>query len=161
LLRPKDLLEKRYQWKKGELSAEALREAENIAIAETVKKVESTGMRAITDGEFRRDYFHLDFLQQLEGVTVTGGIGANPHAKIAEDGFTPPKLGVTGKLKHVRNIQVDDFNFLKSVVTQTPKSRFLLQPWYISAAEEKPLTSMLTPGWMNFLLTSRSVTGMK
>ena len=121
LLRPKDLLEKRYQWKKGELSAEALREAENIAIAETVKKVQSTGMRAITDGEFRRDYFHLDFLQQLEGVTVTGGIGANPHAKIAEDGFTPPKLGVTGKLKHVRNIQVDDFNFLKSVVTQTPK----------------------------------------
>ncbi|HEX5150397.1 MAG TPA: 5-methyltetrahydropteroyltriglutamate--homocysteine S-methyltransferase [Parafilimonas sp.] len=121
LLRPKDLLEKRFQWKKGGLSAEALREAENIAIAEAVKKVESTGMQAITDGEFRRDYFHLDFLQQLEGVSVTGGIGANPHAKAAEDGFTPPKLGVTGKLKHIRNIQTDDFNFLKSVVTQTPK----------------------------------------
>jgi 5-methyltetrahydropteroyltriglutamate--homocysteine methyltransferase len=121
LLRPKDLLEKRNQWKKGELSAEALREAENAAIADTVKKVESTGMQAITDGEFRRDYFHLDFLQQLDGVAVTGGIGANPHSKAAEDGFTPPKLGVTGKLKHARNIQVDDFNFLKSVVTKTPK----------------------------------------
>jgi 5-methyltetrahydropteroyltriglutamate--homocysteine methyltransferase len=121
LLRPKELLEKRYQWKKGALSAEELREAENEAIAGTVKKVESIGMESITDGEFRRDYFHLDFLQQLDGVTVTGGIAANPHAKAAEDGFTPPKLSVTGKLKHVRNIQVDDFNFLQSVVTKTPK----------------------------------------
>ena len=78
LLRPKELLEKRYQWKKGELPADVLREAENTAIRETVKKIESLGMKAITDGEFRRDYFHLDFLQQLDGVTVTGGIAANP-----------------------------------------------------------------------------------
>ena len=121
LLRPKDLLEKRYKWKQGELSPEELRKAEDDAISETVKKAESIGIRAITDGEFRRDYFHLDFLQQLDGVTVTGTIAINPHAKAAEDGFTPPKLSVTGKLRHARNIQVDDFNFLKSVVTQTPK----------------------------------------
>ena len=121
LLRPKDLLEKRYKWKIGELSPEELRKAEDDAIAETVKKAESIGIKAITDGEFRRDYFHLDFLQQLDGVTVTGAIAINPHAKAAEDGFTPPKLSVTGKLRHARNIQVDDFNFLKSVVSQTPK----------------------------------------
>ncbi|HEX6224682.1 MAG TPA: 5-methyltetrahydropteroyltriglutamate--homocysteine S-methyltransferase [Chryseolinea sp.] len=121
LLRPKELLEKRYQWKKGELPADVLREAENEAIKQTVRKVESIGMKAITDGEFRRDYFHLDFLQQLDGVTVTGGIAANPHAKAAEDGFTPPKLTVTGKLKHNKEIQVNDFKFLESVVTQTPK----------------------------------------
>jgi 5-methyltetrahydropteroyltriglutamate--homocysteine methyltransferase len=121
LLRQANLLEKRNQWKMGELSSELLRKAEDEAIAETVRKVESLGMQSITDGEFRRDYFHLDFLQQLEGVSVTGGIAANPHAKAAADGFTPPKLSVTGKLKHVRNIQVDDFNFLKSVVSRTPK----------------------------------------
>jgi len=121
LLRPKDLLEKRYKWKIGELSPEELRKAEDDAIAETVKKAESIGIQAITDGEFRRDYFHLDFLQQLDGVTVTGAIAVNPHAKAAEDGFTPPKLSVTGKLRHAQNIQVDDFNFLKTVVTQTPK----------------------------------------
>ena len=61
LLRPKELLEKRARWKKGELSAEELRAAENEAITATVKKVESVGMKAVTDGEFRRDYFHLDF----------------------------------------------------------------------------------------------------
>jgi len=121
LLRTPEVKENRLRWKNGEISAEALRAIEDNAIAETVRKVESIGMRSITDGEFRRDYFHLDFLKQLEGVTVTGGINANPHAKVAEDHFTPPKLSVTGKLKHVKNIQVDDFNFLKSVVTQTPK----------------------------------------
>ena len=138
LLRPQDLLEKRFKWKTGHLSADELREAENAAIRETVKKVESLGMRSITDGEFRRDYFHLDFLQQLDGVTVSGVIAANPHAKAAADGFTPPKLSVTGKLKHVKNIQVDDYDFLKSVVTQTPRFRFHHLRWFTFAAEEKP-----------------------
>jgi 5-methyltetrahydropteroyltriglutamate--homocysteine methyltransferase len=121
LLRPRVLLEKRNAWKMGQLSAEALRAAEDVAIAETIKRVEAIGMKAVTDGEFRRDYFHLDFLKQLDGVTVTGGIAANPNAKVAVDGFVPPKLSVTGKLRHARNIQVDDFNFLKSFTTQTPK----------------------------------------
>ncbi|HEY4324046.1 MAG TPA: 5-methyltetrahydropteroyltriglutamate--homocysteine S-methyltransferase [Mucilaginibacter sp.] len=121
LLRTPEVKENRLRWKKGEISAAELREIENRGIAETVKKMESLGMRSITDGEFRRDYFHLDFLKELSGVTVSGGIEANPHAKAAEDGFTPPKLSVTGKLKHVKDIQVADFNFLKSVTTQTPK----------------------------------------
>ena len=43
------------------------------------------------------------------------------NAKAAEDGFTPPKLSVSGKLQHVKDIQVADFEFLKSVTTQTPK----------------------------------------
>jgi 5-methyltetrahydropteroyltriglutamate--homocysteine methyltransferase len=117
LLRTQTVKENRLRWKQGEISAETLRAIENREIAETVKRLEATGMKAITDGEFRRDYFHLDFLKQLDGVSVTGGI----EAKTASDGFTPPKLSVTGKLKHVRNIQVDDFNFLKSVTTETPK----------------------------------------
>jgi 5-methyltetrahydropteroyltriglutamate--homocysteine methyltransferase len=121
LLRTSAVKENRLRWKKGEISAEELREIENIGIAETVKKLESTGMKSITDGEFRRDYFHLDFLKELAGVTVTGGIDANPNAKAAEDGFTPPKLSVTGKLEHVKDIQVADYQFLKSVVSRTAK----------------------------------------
>jgi 5-methyltetrahydropteroyltriglutamate--homocysteine methyltransferase len=121
LLRTPEVKENRFKWKKGEISAEELRVIEDAGIAETVKKLEATGMKSITDGEFRRDYFHLDFLKELDGVTVTGGIEANPNAKVAEDGFTPPKLSVTGKLKHIKDIQVADFEYLKSVVTQTPK----------------------------------------
>lgn len=121
LLRTPEVKENRFKWKKGEISAEELRAIEDAGIAETVKHLEATGMKAITDGEFRRDYFHLDFLKELAGVSVTGGIEANPNAKAAEDGFTPPILSVTGKLKHVKDIQVADFNYLKTVVSQTPK----------------------------------------
>ncbi len=121
LLRTEEVRVNREKLKQGKLSAEELRVIEDKAIAETVKKVESIGIRSLTDGEFRRDYFHLDFLKELDGVTVTGGIDANPQAKAASDGFTPPKLSVTGKLKHVKDIQVDDFNYLKSVVSETPK----------------------------------------
>jgi len=121
LLRTPEVKENRFKWEKGEISAEELRAIEDAGIAETVKHLEATGMKAITDGEFRRDYFHLDFLKELAGVSVTGGIDANPNAKAAEDGFTPPILSVTGKLKHVKDIQVADFNYLKTVVSQTPK----------------------------------------
>jgi 5-methyltetrahydropteroyltriglutamate--homocysteine methyltransferase len=121
LLRTPAVKENREKWKQGEISADELREIENIGITKTVKKLEETGMRAITDGEFRRDYFHLDFLKELAGVTVTGGINANPNAKVAVDGFTPPVLSVTGKLKHQHDIQVADFDFLRSVTTATPK----------------------------------------
>lgn len=121
LLRTPEVRENRLCWKRGEISAEELRAIEDAAIAETVKKLEATGMRSITDGEFRRDYFHLDFLKELAGVTVSGGIEANPNAKVAEDGFKPPKLSVTGKLEHVKDIQVDDYKYLRSVVSETPK----------------------------------------
>jgi len=111
LLRTPEVIENRQLWKKGKISAEKLRVIENREIAATVKRLESTGVQSITDGEFRRDYFHLDFLERLEGVTVK-------HSKHFSK---PPVVTVTGKLKHVQNIQVDDFNYLKSVTTQTPK----------------------------------------
>jgi 5-methyltetrahydropteroyltriglutamate--homocysteine methyltransferase len=57
------------------------------------------GMKAITDGEFRRDYFHLDFLKKLASVSVSVAIDVNPNAKVAKNDFTPPILSVTGKLK--------------------------------------------------------------
>lgn len=121
LLRPKEVKENRTKWKEGEITASELRKIEDKAIKDAVSKMESIGLRSITDGEYRRDYFHLDFLKELDGVTVTGGIGANPNAKQADDKWTPPVLSVTGKLRHQHDIQVADFNYLKSIVTQTPK----------------------------------------
>ena len=77
-------------------------------------------MRSVTDGEFRRAWFHLDFLQQLDGVAVTGNIAASSDAASTVH-MTPPKLSVVGPLRHVRDIQVADFRYLASVTTQTPK----------------------------------------
>ncbi len=121
LLRPPGVLEARRRHAGGEISAVELRAEEDRAITAAIGQQERIGLRSITDGEFRRAYFHLDFLQQLAGVSVTGGIAANPNARPSKDGFTPPKLSVTGKLRHVRPIQVADFQFLQSHTRQTPK----------------------------------------
>lgn len=120
LLRPPEVLAARKQCAEGKLSRAELRAIEDKHITHAVKMQESVGLKAITDGEYRRAFFHLDFLEQLEGVTVSGAIAANSDAQ-EKVHFTPPKLSVTGKLRHVRNIQVDDFNYLKSQVSQTPK----------------------------------------
>jgi 5-methyltetrahydropteroyltriglutamate--homocysteine methyltransferase len=73
LLRPAELAEARKQWKQGALSADKLKAIEDRAIREAVAKQEAIGLRAVTDGEFRRDWWHLDFLGQLGGVTTKVG----------------------------------------------------------------------------------------
>ncbi|ROO27633.1 5-methyltetrahydropteroyltriglutamate--homocysteine methyltransferase [Salinisphaera orenii MK-B5] len=121
LLRPAHLMDAREKRARGEIDANALRQIEDEAIADVVRKQENVGLRCVTDGEFRRAYFHLDFLQELDGVTVTGGIKANKDAKASGDGFTPPKLSVTGKLAHARDIQVADYEYLASQSSVMPK----------------------------------------
>ncbi len=83
LLRPAAVHEARAKRAADEISAAELREIEDAAIAEAVRTVEGLGMRSVTDGEFRRAWFHLDFLEQLDGVAVTGNIAASSDA--AED----------------------------------------------------------------------------
>lgn len=111
-LRPSYLLAARTQFAKKEISLTQLRDIENKAISEIVKFQEDVGIHAVTDGEFRRTYFHLDFLQQLGGVTTDA-----PGTIIDSDGkekLLPPNIRVTGKVQHVKDIQLADFNFLKS-----------------------------------------------
>lgn len=121
LLRPKFLLEARDKYFAGELPAEELRKVEDKAIAEAIKKQQDVGLHSVTDGEFRRTYFHVDFLEKLAGVSVSGGINVSFHTKKGTVDFAPPRLSVSGKLKHVQDIQKADFNYLKSVTNQTPK----------------------------------------
>jgi 5-methyltetrahydropteroyltriglutamate--homocysteine methyltransferase len=120
LLRPQAVHDALAKRARGEISAADLRSVEDIAIDEAVRQVEGLGMHSVTDGEFRRAWFHLDFLQQLDGVAVTGSIAASSDAATTVH-LTPPKLSVTGPLRHVRDIQVDDFRYLASIVTETPK----------------------------------------
>ena len=121
LLRPPALLAARDRYFNGEISAEELRSVEDEAIAEVIRKQEAVGLRSVTDGEFRRTYFHIDFLEQLQGVTVSGGIKVKFRSKEGEVDFAPPRLSVTGKLRHVKDIQRDDFEFVQSHTNQTPK----------------------------------------
>ena len=120
-LRPKYLLEARERFARREIDAAALREVEDRAIAEVVKMQEEAGMQSITDGEFRRTYFHVDFLEQLEGITTSGGIAVSFQSNDGNIDFAPPVMKVTGKVRHVKPIQLADFQFLKSVTRRTPK----------------------------------------
>ena len=117
LLRPAWLAEARRAWKAGTLPAEALRDAEDRAVREAVVRQESIGLASITDGEFRRDWWHLDFMAQLEGVTLT----ANPGPKFGGTEEQPPIPSVTGKVRCARPVMADDFAFLRTATTKTAK----------------------------------------
>ena len=76
-LRPQPLLDARDRFKRGEIGAESLRAIEDDAIRDIVRVQEDLGLRGITDGEFRRTYFHIDFLEQLGGVKTDIPMDAN------------------------------------------------------------------------------------
>jgi 5-methyltetrahydropteroyltriglutamate--homocysteine methyltransferase len=86
-------------------------------IREVVAKQEAIGLESITDGEFSRDWWHLDFLAGLEGVTVR----ENPGPKFGGTEEQPPIPAVTGKLRYAKPVMVDDFSFLRSVTRRTAK----------------------------------------
>jgi 5-methyltetrahydropteroyltriglutamate--homocysteine methyltransferase len=99
------------------LKKEALQEIENRAIRDAVKKQEAIGLQGVTDGEFRRDWWHLDFLSQLEGVTLKEMSGP----KFGDTEEQPPVPTVTGKIAYRKPVMLDDFAFLKSVSSKTAK----------------------------------------
>src|SRR5436190_8565742 len=120
-LRPPELLAARERSQKREISKAELRTVEDRAIAEIVRMQEAIGLQGITDGEFRRTYFHIDFLEQLEGVETRGGLAVSFRSASGNIDFAPPVLHVTGKLAHRQPIQLEDFIFLRSVTTGVPK----------------------------------------
>ncbi len=87
------------------------------AIREVVARQEAIGLEAVTDGEFSREWWHLDFLEQLEGVTVA----KNPGPKFGGTEEQPPIPNVTGRLRYSKPIMIGDFEFLKSVTKKTAK----------------------------------------
>jgi 5-methyltetrahydropteroyltriglutamate--homocysteine methyltransferase len=114
LLRPAWLAQTRTRWKAGEIDAQTLREAEDRAVAEIVQRQRDIGLQAITDGEFRRDWWHLDFLGQLDGVTLKHNDG--PKFKIEGQSEQPPIASVTGPVGCSRPIMADDFAYLQAQV---------------------------------------------
>ena len=123
LIRPDRLLEARERHKEGKVSAEELHRLEDECIREVVKLQEDSGIQAITDGEFRRNTWHIDFLTGFDNVKETKGkleiYFKNEDG--SKSGFTPNGMAVLGKLKRSHPIQVDAFKFLKATTKKTPK----------------------------------------
>ena len=120
LLRPEALASERARFKRGEIDAAQLRAAEDRAITDAVRQQEAVGLQSITDGELRRDWWHLDFLAQLDGVTLKENPG--PKFQTGEHGGEqPPIATVTGKIGCSRPIMAADFAYLKTQTARTPK----------------------------------------
>src|SRR5213083_878422 len=120
-LRPKRLLDARDQFKRGALDQARLRAVEDHAIRDIVRFQEDLGLQGVTDGEFRRTYFHIDFLEQLGGVKTD--IPVTIKKPDGTEELAPPVMRVIDKVRHAKNIQLADFEYLKSQVSpgHTPK----------------------------------------
>jgi len=118
LLRPPQLREARANAKRGETSAAALREAEDAAIRQAIARQESIGLESITDGEFRRDWWHVDFLTGFEGVQAYSAPLVVGFQNTEEQ---PPMLRVTGRVRRTRPVFVDAFRFVKENTRHTAK----------------------------------------
>ena len=121
LLRPKHLLEARDKLDKGQIIAAELRRIEDDAICHAVKRQEDVGLKSITDGEFRRRSWHMDFICRIGGV-VSAGTQMRPFHNEKGDvknEIEVPK--VVGRLRLEQPIFADDFQFLKSITKATPK----------------------------------------
>jgi 5-methyltetrahydropteroyltriglutamate--homocysteine methyltransferase len=125
LLRPPELLEARERFADGAIDADELRETEDAAIRSVVSLQRDVGLRSVTDGEFRRASWHMDFIYSLAGVSKV--VDETLHVQFRnEQGtleFAPPSAHVDGRIGLSETIFGDAFAFLQSVAApeQTPK----------------------------------------
>lgn len=111
-LRPKAIKQARVQFAQGQISAEQLRSIEDEAIKQVVAQQQQHGLQVVTDGEFRRAWWHFDFfdgLAGIESVTVEQGIQFNGVQTKARG------IKVTGKIDFTDHPMLDDFRFLQSI----------------------------------------------
>jgi methionine synthase II (cobalamin-independent) len=118
LLRPQALKDAREKFAKGEITAPQLKAVEDREIERVIKKQEEVGLQAITDGEFRRSWWHLDFLWGLDGAErykLDTGVAFSGGPTRAEG------VRVAGKLGFSSHPMIEHFKFVKAHTTRTPK----------------------------------------
>jgi len=124
LLRPRSLLQAREDLAAGTIDAAELRRLEDAAVEDVIALQREAGLRTVTDGEFRRGSWHMDFIYRLDGISRASDNLA-VHFKNAEGDldFTPAALRVDGRLGLSETIFGDDFAFLAGHASsgQTPK----------------------------------------
>src|SRR6267378_7076068 len=118
LLRPAAVKEAREQHAKGAIDAAALKAVEDREIERVIKRQEEVGLQAVTDGEFRRSWWHLDFLWGLDGAEkniMDTGI-AFATVRTRNEG-----VKVTGKLGFSGHPMIEHFKFVAAHTKRTPK----------------------------------------
>jgi len=124
LLRPPEVLAARENRAAGAIDDHALKEVEDQAILDVIRRQEAVGLKSVTDGEFRRESWHMDFIYQLGGVTKVQDDTIHVHFenKDREYDWAPPSAHVTSTVTLPRTIFGEAFGFLRdNVRAGTPK----------------------------------------
>ena len=118
LLRPAALKDARAKFAGGEIPAAALKEVEDREIERVIKKQEEVGLKSVTDGEFRRSWWHLDVLWGLDGIEKY-----IMEQGVAFAGVTTRNEGhkITGKIGYSGHPMIEHFKFVAGHTTRTPK----------------------------------------
>ncbi len=122
-LRPQAVKDARAAYAAGSISKEELDKVVNSAITDVVNKQKALGFHAITDGEFRRTYWHLDFMWGFEGVShqqTGGGVQFNAEMASVEDTW------LTGKVKAKAHPFVEYFKFLKQFEDENTVAKYTI-----------------------------------
>jgi 5-methyltetrahydropteroyltriglutamate--homocysteine methyltransferase len=118
LLRPAAIRDAREKFAAGRLTARGLKQIEDQEISRVIRNQENIGLQAVTDGEFRRSWWHLDFLWGLDGVSQ----------HVLEQGVSFAKMAtrnegvrIDGKVAFTSHPMIEHFDFVKAHTQRTPK----------------------------------------
>ena len=161
LLRPPELLKAREQFAEGRIMADELRSIEDDAIRDVIALQEDIGLRAATDGEFRRTSWHMDFIYQLDGIDPADEeIKIEFHNEEGDIEFTTAALSVHDRVGLSKTIFGDAFEALKSMTTKTTPKLTIPSPSMVhyrggQAAIDKDVYPELEEFWRDLVAAYR------
>ena len=118
LLRSAAIKDARAKYESGDINADQLHEVEDREIAAIIRKQEEIGLQAVTDGEYRRSWWHFDFLGDLDGVDV---VQSDQGIQFQGRETKAQGIEVTGKLGFSDHPMIGHFQYLKDHTSATPK----------------------------------------
>ncbi len=123
LLRPEKLLTARKEWKAEKISLSDLRSIEDKAIQDCVTLQEQLGLKAVTDGEFRRENWWIDFISSIDGIEISEPDQSSTFQQKPEKTgtYVPKNVLTTGKISGGGTLSIEDFEYLTQCTIRTPK----------------------------------------
>jgi 5-methyltetrahydropteroyltriglutamate--homocysteine methyltransferase len=145
LLRPKQLLDARAEFRAGKIDAAQLRDVEDHAVREVIALQRETGLRTVTDGEFRRASWHMDFIYSIGGIKQVAG--QSLHVKFRNEqreyDYAPPAMLIAERVSLPETIFADAFAFLRDN----------------AAAEQQPKLTIPSPSMVHYRGGNASIDG--